>query len=55
MKQAGTRILLVVQTVERALRISDRADILDQGRVVHSGTGAALLADTAIQDNYCAA
>ena len=54
MKQAGTTILLVEQNVERALRISDRAYILDQGRVVHSGTGAALLADTAIQEKYCA-
>ncbi|MDP3820836.1 MAG: ABC transporter ATP-binding protein [Burkholderiales bacterium] len=54
MKQAGTTILLVEQNVERALRISDRAYILDQGQVVHSGTGAALLADTAIQEKYCA-
>jgi branched-chain amino acid transport system ATP-binding protein len=54
MKQTGTTILLVEQNVERALRISDRAYILDQGRVVHSGTGAALLADTAIQEKYCA-
>lgn len=53
-KQAGTTILLVEHNVERALRISDRAYILDQGRVVHSGTGAALLADTAIQEKYCA-
>jgi branched-chain amino acid transport system ATP-binding protein len=54
MKEAGTTILLVEQNVERALRISDRAYILDQGQVVHSGTGAALLADTAIQEKYCA-
>ena len=54
LKREGTTILLVEQNVERALRISDRAYILDQGRVVHSGTGAALLADTAIQEKYCA-
>ncbi len=54
MKEAGTTILLVEQNVERALRISDRAYILDQGQVVHSGAGAALLADTAIQEKYCA-
>jgi ABC-type branched-subunit amino acid transport system ATPase component len=35
MKAAGTTILLVEQNVERALSISDRAYILDQGRVVH--------------------
>ena len=54
MKAAGTTILLVEQNVERALKISDRAYILDQGRVVHSGTGAELLADKEIQEKYCA-
>ena len=54
MKQAGTTILLVEQNVERALRVSDRAYILDQGEVVHVGTGAELLADKAIQERYCA-
>ena len=54
MKQAGTTLLLVEQNVERALRVSDRAYILDQGQVVHAGTGSELLADTAIQERYCA-
>jgi len=54
MKAAGTTILLVEQNVERALKVSDRAYILDQGAVVHSGTGAALLADKEIQEKYCA-
>ena len=54
MKQAGTTILLVEQNVERALRVSDRAYIIDEGRIVHEGTGPALLADQAIQDRYCA-
>ena len=54
MKRAGTTILLVEQNVERALRISDRAYILDQGAVVHAGTAAELFADPAIQDRYCA-
>jgi branched-chain amino acid transport system ATP-binding protein len=54
MKQAGTTILLVEQNVERALSISDRAYILDQGRIVHEGTAAALLADQDIQNRYCA-
>ena len=53
MKQAGTTILLVEQNVERALRVSDRAYILDQGEVVHTGTADELLADTAIQERYC--
>jgi branched-chain amino acid transport system ATP-binding protein len=54
MKQSGTTILLVEQNVERALRVSDRAYILDQGAVVHAGEASDLLADTAIQDRYCA-
>jgi len=54
MKRAGTTILLVEQNVERALSISDRAYIMDQGLIVHAGTAAELLADKAIQDRYCA-
>ncbi len=54
MKDAGTTILLVEQNVERALRVSDRAYILDQGKVVHEASASALLADQDIQDRYCA-
>jgi len=54
MKAQGTTLLLVEQNVERALKISDRAYIIDQGRVVHHGEAAALLADREIQERYCA-
>ena len=54
LKQEGTTILLVEQNVERALSISDRAYILDQGAIVHAGSAAELLADQAIQEKYCA-
>jgi ABC-type multidrug transport system ATPase subunit len=54
MKQQGTTILLVEQNVERALSISDRAYILDQGRIVHEAHAADLLADEDIQSRYCA-
>jgi branched-chain amino acid transport system ATP-binding protein len=54
MKRQGTTILLVEQNVERALSISDRAYILDQGSIVHQGDADALLADREIQDRYCA-
>jgi len=54
MKREGTTILLVEQNVERALSISDRAYILDQGRIVHHGDAQALLADAEIQERYCA-
>jgi ABC-type branched-subunit amino acid transport system ATPase component len=42
-----------VALLERALHISDRADILDQGRIVHQGDAKALLADSEIQEKYC--
>jgi branched-chain amino acid transport system ATP-binding protein len=54
MKQLGTTILLVEQNVERALSISDRAYIMDQGVIVHHDTAANLLADQLIQERYCA-
>ena len=54
MKREGTTILLVEQNVERALSISDRAYILDQGSIVHQGAADALLADRDIQERYCA-
>ena len=54
MKRAGTTILLVEQNVERALSISDRAYIMDQGVIVHQDSAANLLADQSIQERYCA-
>jgi branched-chain amino acid transport system ATP-binding protein len=54
MKEQGTTLLLVEQNVERALSISDRAYVIDQGRIVHSGRAAELLADEEIQQRYCA-
>ena len=45
MKREGVTILLVEQNVARALSISDRAYILDQGEVVHEGQAAQLLAE----------
>jgi len=53
LKQQGTTILLVEQNVERALKVSDRAYILDQGQIVHQGDAQALLNDREIQDKYC--
>jgi len=54
MKKAGTTILLVEQNVERALSISDRAYILDQGQIVHQGAASDLLRNSEIQEKYCA-
>lgn len=54
LKQSGKTILLVEQNVEAALRIADRAYIIDQGAVVHAASAASLLADPEIQERYCA-
>ena len=53
MKASGTSILLVEQNVERALTISDRAYIMDQGQMVHKGSASDLLAQPEIQNRYC--
>ncbi len=54
MKGQGITLLLVEQNVERALQLADRAYVMDQGGIVHSGDAKALLADSTIQERYCA-
>jgi len=54
MKKQGITLLLVEQNVERALQLADRAYVMDHGEIVHSGDAKALLADTEIQERYCA-
>ena len=54
MRQKGITLLLVEQNVERALKISDRAYIVDQGQIVHHGNAAELLENNEIQEKYCA-
>lgn len=53
LRRQGMTLLLVEQNVERALTLSDRAYILDQGVIVHEGSAGALLADAEIQERYC--
>jgi branched-chain amino acid transport system ATP-binding protein len=54
LRDQGKTLLLVEQNVEWALRLADRAVIIDQGEVVHESSAAALLADKDIQERYCA-
>ena len=48
MKATGVTLLLVEQNVSRALAVSDRAYILDQGQIVHHGKASDLLADLSL-------
>lgn len=48
----GTTILLVEQNAFKALRIANRAYILETGTIIQTGTGAALLADDAVKKAY---
>jgi branched-chain amino acid transport system ATP-binding protein len=54
LRDQGVTLLLIEQNVEWALKLADRAVIIDQGEVVHRSSAAALLADKAIQERYCA-
>ena len=49
---AGTTILLVEQNAEMALRIADRADVLESGRITISGTGKELAQSDSIKKAY---
>jgi branched-chain amino acid transport system ATP-binding protein len=51
-RQKGIAVLLVEQNVGDALGMANRAYVIERGRVVKSGTGAALLADQDVQRAY---
>lgn len=51
-RSTGTTILLVEQNAHQALRLADRAYVMESGRVVLSGTGRDLLATERIVDAY---
>ena len=50
--QTGLTILLVEQMVTQTLAISDRAYVLDRGRIVLSGPARAMLDDPAVRSAY---
>ena len=50
--RAGTTILLVEQNAQMALSVADRGYVLETGRVVTTGTGAALLQDESVKKAY---
>ena len=50
----GITVLMVEQNVQRTLRLADRAYVLEQGRIVLEGTGAALMQDPQVRKAYLA-
>ena len=48
----GISVLLVEQNAKKALGIADRAYVLEQGRIVKTGTGAELATDDTIINSY---
>jgi len=55
LKAAGTTMLLVEQNALRALRLADRAYVLELGKIGLTGTGAALLRDAGVGRAYLGA
>jgi branched-chain amino acid transport system ATP-binding protein len=51
-REQGTTVLIVEQNVKQTLAIADRAYVLESGRVVMQGTGAALLNDEHVKTAY---
>lgn len=54
LKKRGVTVLLVEQNVSLALAIADRAYVMESGAIVYEGDAKAMLADSAIQEKYCA-
>jgi branched-chain amino acid transport system ATP-binding protein len=54
-KKKGITVLLVEQNAKRALRIADRATVLELGRVVLEDSAAGIAADARMQEAYLGA
>ncbi len=52
LKSRGVTILLVEQNIYQALKVADRACVIQTGRIAMTGTGSGLLADPEIQKAY---
>ena len=51
-QERGTTILLIEQNANMALKVADRAYVMETGRITLSGTGAELLANAEIKEAY---
>ncbi len=52
LREQGLTLLLVEQNARQALRVADRAYVMETGRIVREGIAAELLADPALQAAY---
>lgn len=52
LRARGVTILVVEQNAVAALTVADRGYVLETGRIVHQGSGQALLADPAVRNAY---
>ena len=52
LNRKGSTILLVEQNAQMALSVADRGYVLETGKVVSTGTGAALLQDESVKKAY---
>lgn len=51
-KEEGTTVLVIEQNANKSLSIADKAYVLENGRIVNSGTGQELLNDPEIASAY---
>ena len=52
LKQKGLTVLLVEQNIAVSLKLSQRAYVLENGRIVMSGSGKELLSDERVRQAY---
>ncbi|MET1079107.1 MAG: ABC transporter ATP-binding protein [Pseudomonas sp.] len=52
LRKDGVTVFLVEQNANQALKLADRAYVLENGRIVMQGTGEALLVDPKVRDAY---
>ena len=50
--QSGVTVLLVEQNAKAALKLADRAYVLEVGKITHEGTSEELLNSSTIQEDY---
>jgi branched-chain amino acid transport system ATP-binding protein len=54
-RDAGVTVFLVEQNANLALRLADRAYVMETGAVTMTGTGASLLANEHVRESYLGA